>query len=139
MEEDNNQRTENLAEEDNNQWTENVSEEENNQRTENLVVQESSQEENSREEVVCQATIKKYSRKGRKERTDCRQTGKAYTTVSGISSLKKTNKSVPSTNLGSVSSRRRYLESLIAPKKPSLTSIRDDGGQDIRGRDATYE
>ena len=67
-EEDNNRRTENLAEEDSNQRTENVAEEENNQRTENLLVQEGSQAENSREVVVCQAPMKKYSRKGRKER-----------------------------------------------------------------------
>ena len=146
-EEDNNQRTDNLAEEDSNQRTENVADEENNQRTENLLVQEGSQAGNSREVVLCQAPMKKYSRKGRKERKDCRQTGKAYTTVSGKSV--QSRKQIPLTTcrlkalraskmkicliysltlgLGVTKFKNKVSRDSHCSRKPSCRRIRDDG------------
>ncbi|XP_066952234.1 uncharacterized protein [Macrobrachium rosenbergii] len=55
-----------------------------NQEAEHPREEEGSQEaENQRDEQPCQTPMKRYSRRARRERKECRQTGKSYTTASG--------------------------------------------------------
>ncbi|XP_066968472.1 uncharacterized protein [Macrobrachium rosenbergii] len=132
-----------------------------NQEAEHPREEEGSQEaENQRDEQPCQTPMKRYSRRARRERKECRQTGKSYTTASGklVSARKQSPLKqcrlkcserfndedlqilfIEYWNLGSVDSRRNYLATLITPKNPLRTRLRDGGGENIRVRDVTYE
>ena len=156
-----NQEAENPREGDGNQEAENPRERDGNQEVENPREGDGNQEaENPREEEACQTPMKRYSRRGRRERKVCRQTGKSYTTASGkLVPARKQSPLMPCRlkcserfndedllkifieywDLGSVDSRRNYLATLITPKNPSRTRQRDEGGENIRVRDVTYE